>query len=85
MAAPASDVVVEPDDFNDNDSSLGDVSNVRNLVIPVKVNAWLMVATGRNLLDCKFEQLYSRLSQRKWPDLSQVSRWESVIPSLHTP
>ncbi|KAG7046329.1 methyltransferase domain-containing protein [Colletotrichum scovillei] len=27
MAAPASDVVVEPDDFNDNDSSLGDVSN----------------------------------------------------------
>ncbi|KAK1621931.1 S-adenosyl-L-methionine-dependent methyltransferase [Colletotrichum phormii] len=27
MATPAQDVVVEPDDFNDNDSSLGDVGN----------------------------------------------------------
>ncbi|KXH32807.1 hypothetical protein CSIM01_04300 [Colletotrichum simmondsii] len=79
MATPAQDVVVEPDDFNDNDSSLGDVSNVQPLVIPIKVILWLMVATGRDLLNRKFEQLNSRLSQRKWPHLSQVSRWESVL------
>ena len=73
MAALQADVV-EPDDFNDNDSAVGD-TNVRisRCVRSVRV---LTGGTGRDLVDRELEQLHPGLSQGERPHVSQVPRWK---------
>lgn len=73
MAALQADVV-EPDDFNDNDSAVGD-TNVRISRVARSVKV-LTSGIGRDLDDGELEQLHPGLSQGERPHLSQVPRWE---------
>ncbi|KAJ5013824.1 hypothetical protein K4K57_002240 [Colletotrichum sp. SAR 10_99] len=76
MAALQADVV-EPDDFNDNDSAVGD-TNVRISRHARSVKA-LTSGLGRDLDDGELEQLYPGLSQGERPHLSQIPRWKSLV------
>ncbi|KAJ0343658.1 hypothetical protein KNSL1_010085 [Colletotrichum chrysophilum] len=78
MAALQADVV-EPDDFNDNDSAVGD-TNVR-ISLPVRSAKVLTGGTGRDLDNGELEQLDPGLSQGERPHLSQVPRW-NVPPNV---